>query len=150
MLFDYFIEISEFKIEEGLLSISLEDSIKYELCKLLQSVHDYLLRYRIEALANFSSDFVSELQKNQKKRYNELKESYTMPPALMAKKFREFRCPARDQMMSLVNLDAVERLQIDLSEEIKNNLTNFYLNVNKFTQIKARKAEEEKKRTLRT
>ena len=93
---------------------------------------------------------MSELQKNQKKRYNELKESYTMPPALMAKKFREFRCPARDQMMSLVNLDAVERLQIDLSEEIKNNLTNFYLNVNKFTQIKARKAEEEKKRTLRT
>ena len=47
----------EVKIEEGLLNKHLEDEIKYELCKMMHSLCDYILRYRVESVVNFSSEF---------------------------------------------------------------------------------------------
>ena len=121
--------------------MKLEDEIKYELCKLFHSMCDYILRFRVEGLIAFSAEYVANLQADQKKRYNELKESI-LPSALMAKKTREFRCPARDQMNALVNFKANESRLIDLSEEIKESLSSFHAELNRITQIKERVEEE--------
>ena len=128
-------------ISEGLLNQNLHDEIKYEICRLLNSMCDYLLRFRIESVISFSSDFVKELQTDQKRRYNELKAS-TLPSAIMAKKTKEFRCPAKDQMHALVNFKASENAQIDLSEDIKGNLESFHQLLNKACQIKERSEED--------
>lgn len=105
----------------------------------MHSLCDYVLRYRIEAIVNFSAEFVREIQVDQKRRYNELKES-TLPSAVMAKKTKEFRCPARDQMQALVNYKNNE--QLDLSEDIQNQIVTFHLHLNNITQIKERTDEE--------
>lgn len=121
--------------------MKLEDEIKYELCKLFHSLCDYLLRYKVEALVSFSSTFVADLQSDQKFRYNELKES-TLPSAIMAKKTKEFRCPAKDQMNALVNFKASENSQIDLAENIKESLIKFHGELNRITQIKERSEDD--------
>ena len=102
------------KIEEGLLTMSVDDEVKLELCNLLHSVCDYLLRYRIESIISFTVEFVSNLQSDQKRRYIHLKEA-TLPSAIMAKKTKEFRCPARDQMQTLIKFkgDEAEKTEID-------------------------------------
>lgn len=118
--------------------MNLEDDIKYEICKLFHSLCDYLLRYRIEAITSFSSEVVSNIQVDQKKRYNELKES-TLPNATIAKKTKEFRCQARDQMMQLVTYKATN---LDLAESIKEAMQAFHEKLNKLAQIKERTPEE--------
>lgn len=129
-------------INEGLLNLNLQDEIKYEICCLLNSMCDYILRFRIESVVCFSSDYVQELQSDQKKRYNELKAS-VLPSAIMAKKTKEFRCPAKDQMHALVNYKAYENSQIDLSDDIKNKLQSFHDILNSACHIKERGGEED-------
>ena len=102
-----------------------------------------MLRYRIEAIINFSTDYVQIVQEDQKSRYNELKESVSIiPSAVMARKTKEFRCPARDQMEALVNYKAEENSQIDLPDEIKSQLEEFHQLLNKQLRIKDRPSEE--------
>lgn len=131
----------DFQIEEGLLDLTLEDDIKYEICLVLHSLCDYLLRFRIEAIANFSTSFIDEVQRDQKKRYTELKES-KLPSAVMAKKTKEFRCGPKDQMNYIVRFKEEESSMLDLNEDIKTNLTAFHQQLNKITQIKQRAVEE--------
>ncbi|CAG7718978.1 unnamed protein product, partial [Allacma fusca] len=50
------------------------------------------LRHRVEAIVAFSHDYVGEVQTDQLRRYNEIKQS-DLPSAVAAKKTREFRCP---------------------------------------------------------
>lgn len=119
----------------------MEDDIKYEICLLLHSLCDYLLRFRIEAIANFSTSFVENIQRDQKKRYTELKES-KLPSALMAKKTKEFRCGAKDQMQYIVKFKDEESQLINLNEDIKTSLTSFHEKLNKIAQIKPRPVEE--------
>jgi hypothetical protein len=126
---------SSLSIEEGLLSMSLDDEIKLELCHLLHSVCDYLLRYRIESIISFTVEFVSNLQSDQKKRYLELKEA-TLPSAIMAKKTKEFRCPARDQMQTLIKFKSNDEEKIDLDDDLKLCLKNFNEMFNRLTRIK--------------
>jgi hypothetical protein len=118
--------------------MNLEDDIKYEICRLFHSLCDYLLRYRIEAITNFSAEIVSEIQQDQKKRYNELKES-TLPNAIIAKKTKEFRCQARDQMNQLVTYKSTN---LDIAETIKESMQSFHEKLNKVAQIKERTVEE--------
>lgn len=112
------------KIEEGLLNMKLDDEVKLELCRLLHSVCDYILRYGIESFISFSNEFVSNLQADQKKRYLELKEA-VLPSALMARKTKEFRCPARDQMQLLIHYKSEDHKNIDIEEDLKLCLNNF-------------------------
>lgn len=128
-------------IEEGLLSMNLEDEIKLELCILLHSVWDYLLRYRIESIVSFTVEFVSNLQSDQRKRYLELKEA-VLPSAIMAKKTKEFRCPARDQMQTLIKFKTSDD-KVDLDDDLKLCLTNFNELFNKLTRIKEEEQTEE-------
>lgn len=129
-------------LEEGLVKLNLDDDIKYEICKLLHSLCDYILRYRVEAIVSFSSEFVKLIQSDQKRRYNELKES-TLPSAIMARKTREFRCPARDQMQALVNFKSSDSKTLDISEDIKSQLITFHQSLNRLVQIKERDQEED-------
>lgn len=128
-------------LEEGLLKLNLDDDIKYEICKLLHSLCDYILRYRVEAIVSFSAEFVKLIQSDQKRRYNELKES-TLPSAIMARKTREFRCPARDQMQALVNFKSSDSKTLDISEDIKLQLNMFHASLNRLVQIKEREQDE--------
>jgi len=125
-------------IEEGLLSMNLEDDIKYEICRLFHSMCDFLLRYRVEAITNFSSEIVTEIQVDQKKRYNELKES-PLPNAIIAKKTKEFRCQARDQMKQLVTF---KLSNLDMADSIKEAMQAFHDKINVLSQIKGRAAQE--------
>ena len=123
--------------DEGLLGKHLENEIKLETCKLLHSLCDFVLRYRIEAIVNFSYEFVQDLQGDQKKRYNELKERI-LPSAIMARKTKEFRCPARDQMQALVHFKMGDHDSqfIDLPEHIKEKLEAFHAQLSSSLQIK--------------
>jgi hypothetical protein len=117
-----------------LLNIKLDDEIKLELCRLMHILCDYILRYRIESLISFSVDFVSSVQSDQKRRYLELKES-VLPSAIMARKTKEFRCPARDQMTTIVKFKTNTNA-MDIDAQIKTNLVNFHTLLNSLTRIK--------------
>ena len=111
---------------------------------MMHSICDYLLRYRVECVVNFSSEFVREVQVDQKIRYAALKES-TLPSAIIAKKTKEFRCTARDQMLALVNFKAIDNQSLDLAENIKNKLQEFHSKLNTVAQIKDRPEEDTNK-----
>lgn len=115
--------------------MKLDSAIKLELCRLLHSICDYILRYRIESIISFGVKFVASLQSDQKKRYLELKEA-VLPSAIMARKTKEFRCPAIDQMKSLVNFKVNQNA--DLCDDIKTSLQGFCEKLNRITQIKPR------------
>ncbi|CAF2039726.1 unnamed protein product, partial [Rotaria magnacalcarata] len=118
--------------DEGLLQMRLDEPVKLQLCFVLQHLCNYQLQYRIEGIIGFSEEFVGRLQSDQKRRYNVLKES-SLPPALMAKKTREFRCPPKDQMQALMDFkqDSSESAfsNEDMQEEIKDMLKNFHANI---------------------
>ncbi|KAL7671399.1 hypothetical protein ACOME3_006297 [Neoechinorhynchus agilis] len=86
---------------EGLIHEKLGESIQLELCNLICCIHNIETRSIVEQIIEFSEDFVSNIQKDQKRRYTRLKES-NLPPAMMAKRTREFRSPAKEQMQFLV------------------------------------------------
>jgi hypothetical protein len=126
------------KIEEGLLSMNLEDDIKYEICCFFHSICDLVLRYRVEAITSFSNGVVADIQADQKKRYSELKES-TLPNAIIAKKTREFRMQARDQMFQLVTYKSTD---LEIAEHIKASMQAFHECLNKLARVKERVAAE--------
>ena len=68
-----------------------------QLCRLLHHLCDMQLRHRVESLIAFSDSFVEGAQKDQLRRYTELKQT-DMPMAEAAKKTREFRCPPHEQV----------------------------------------------------
>lgn len=68
-----------------------------QMCTLLQYFCDCELRHRVEAIIAFSDMFVSQIQSNQRQRYNELMLAFTMSAAETARKTREFRSPPQEQ-----------------------------------------------------
>lgn len=68
------------------------------MCTLLQYFCDCELRHRVEAIAAFSDEFVTQIQTNQRQRYNELMMAFTMSAAETARKTREFRSPPQEQV----------------------------------------------------
>ncbi|CAF1564539.1 unnamed protein product, partial [Rotaria sordida] len=129
---------NEEHFNEGLLQMTLDEPVKLQLCYILQHLCNYQLQYRIESLIAFSEEFVRRLQADQKRRYQVLKES-SLPPALMAKKTREFRCPPKDQMQALLNfkndLNDTIIFHEDIQEEIKDMLKNFHSNLLVLQQV---------------
>lgn len=72
-----------------------------QMCTLLQYFCDCELRHRVEAIIAFSDQFVSQVQANQRARYNELMLAFTMSAAETARKTREFRSPPQEQVPSV-------------------------------------------------
>lgn len=113
---------SEESLEEGLFQMKLPESVKLQvcliflvctaesrievinfvfvpqMCTLLQYFCDCELRHRVEAIIAFSDMFVSQIQSNQRQRYNELMLAFTMSAAETARKTREFRSPPQEQV----------------------------------------------------
>ncbi|TMS07041.1 Ryanodine receptor 1 [Larimichthys crocea] len=90
-------------LEEGLLQMKLPESVKLQMCTLLQYFCDCELRHRVEGIVAYSDQFVHNIQDNQRVRYNLLMRAFTMSAAETARKTREFRSPPQDQVLLLTN-----------------------------------------------
>ncbi|KAG9351876.1 hypothetical protein JZ751_023127 [Albula glossodonta] len=89
----------EAKEEEDRVEEGDEEEVEDEgMCTLLQYFCDCELRHRVEAIIAFSDQFVSQVQSNQRARYNELMQAFTMSAAETARKTREFRSPPQEQV----------------------------------------------------
>ncbi|CAL9692587.1 unnamed protein product [Knipowitschia caucasica] len=125
----------------GLLEKSLPESVKRQMCELLHYFCDCELKQRIEAIVSFSDRFVSKLQFNQKFRYNELMQAFTMSAAVTAKKTKEFRSPPHEQINILLNFSAGE--DCPCPEEIQEELNAFHQELRLHCGIPAEEEEEE-------
>uniref|UniRef100_A0A674CVY4 Ryanodine receptor 1 n=1 Tax=Salmo trutta TaxID=8032 RepID=A0A674CVY4_SALTR len=117
-------------LEEGLLHMKLPESVKLQMCTLLQYFCDCELRHRVEAIIAFSDEFVSQVQANQRARYNELMLAYTMSAAETARKTREFRSPPQEQVNMLMNLKNIaEDEDCPVPDEVRDGLQAFHKNL---------------------
>lgn len=82
--------------------MKMAEGAKLQMCYLLHHLNDIQLRHRVESIIAFAHDFIGDLQTDQLRRYIEIKQS-DLPSAIAAKKTREFRCPPREQMNSILN-----------------------------------------------
>uniref|UniRef100_A0A4W4GAQ9 Ryanodine receptor 1 n=1 Tax=Electrophorus electricus TaxID=8005 RepID=A0A4W4GAQ9_ELEEL len=113
--------------EEGLLQMKLPESVKLQMCTLLQYFCDCELRHRVEAIVAFSDKFVQLIQTNQRERYNELMRAFTMSAAETARKTREFRSPPQEQVIMLTNFkNCLDDDDCPVSEEIREHLQQFH------------------------
>uniref|UniRef100_A0AA85JZA6 Ryanodine receptor n=1 Tax=Trichobilharzia regenti TaxID=157069 RepID=A0AA85JZA6_TRIRE len=105
---------------ESLLEFPLPESVKLEICRLLQNLCDLQLRNRVEQVVRFASKFVRALQEDQNARYMAIKKS-NLPSSVAARRTREFRCPAFVQMRSLLQISGpggpTGRLEDELTTE---------------------------------
>ena len=92
---------------KGILQMKIHEGVKLEMCKLLHHLCDVQLRHRVEYSVGFSQDYMKTIQQDQLRRYVEIKQS-DMPSAQAAKKTKEFRCPPRDQMNTILGFKNVE------------------------------------------
>ncbi|XP_033127881.1 ryanodine receptor 2-like [Anneissia japonica] len=113
----------------GLLQMHLDEPVKLEMCYLLQHLCDSQLRHRVEAIVNFSDDFVAECQADQERRFQEVS-SADLPPIVTAKKTKEFRSTPIEQMRMLLSFKTEEELSIcPCREDLRDVLTAFHENL---------------------
>ncbi|XP_053136342.1 ryanodine receptor 3 isoform X7 [Hemicordylus capensis] len=109
---------------KGLLQTRLPESVKLQMCELLNYFCDCELKHRVEAIVSFADTYVSKLQYNQKYRYNELMQALNMSAALTARKTKEFRSPPQEQINMLLNFQLGE--DCPCPEEIREELYEFH------------------------
>uniref|UniRef100_A0AAR2JWV0 Ryanodine receptor 1 n=1 Tax=Pygocentrus nattereri TaxID=42514 RepID=A0AAR2JWV0_PYGNA len=113
--------------EEGLLQMKLPESVKLQMCTLLQFFCDCELRHRVEAIVAFSDTFVQNIQSNQRERYNELMRAFTMSAAETARRTREFRSPPQEQVIMLTNFKhSPDDEECPVPEEVREYLQLFH------------------------
>nr|XP_033809941.1 ryanodine receptor 1 isoform X4 [Geotrypetes seraphini] len=142
----------EEELEEGLLQMTLPESVKLQMCNLLQYFCDRELQHRVEALIAFSERYMDSLQTNQRARYKELMQAITMSAAETARRTREFRSPPQEQINMLLNFKSVqEDEECPVPEEVRDELIEFHTDLLAHCgiQIEAEEEEEEKDTTLR-
>ena len=88
---------------KGIIQMKIHEGVKLQMCKLLHHLCDVQLRHRVEYSVGFSQDYMKTIQQDQLRRYVEIKQS-DMPSAVAAKKTKEFRCPPRDQMNTILGI----------------------------------------------
>nr|XP_055030657.1 ryanodine receptor 1b isoform X5 [Misgurnus anguillicaudatus] len=121
------IEEEEEALEEGLLQMKLPESVKLQMCTLLQYFCDCELRHRVEAILAFSDKFIQEIQSNQRARYNDLMKAFTMSAAETARRTREFRSPPQEQILMLTNFKhSPEDEECPVPDEVRELLQNFH------------------------
>ncbi|XP_042084247.1 ryanodine receptor 1 isoform X4 [Haplochromis burtoni] len=120
-------EGKEEHLEQGLFQMKLPESVKLQMCTLLQYFCDCELRHRVEAIIAFSDQFVNQIQSNQRQRYNELMQAFTMSAAETARKTREFRSPPQEQVNMLMNFkNSVEDEESPIPDEVRESLVAFH------------------------
>ncbi|XP_071216376.1 ryanodine receptor 1b isoform X2 [Salvelinus alpinus] len=146
------LEKEEAALEEGLLQMKLPESVKLQMCTLLQYFCDCELRHRVEAIVAYSDQFVNAIQTNQRVRYNLLMQAFTMSAAETARKTREFRSPPQDQVILLTNFKhGPEEEECPVPEETRDTLTDFHTDIliHCGVHIEAEEEEEEVDTSLR-
>ncbi|XP_077336635.1 ryanodine receptor 1 isoform X4 [Lithobates pipiens] len=113
-------------LEEGLLQMKLPESVKLQMCNLLQYFCDRELQHRVEAIIAFSERHMDSLQTNQRQRYKELMQAFTMSAAETARRTREFRSPPQEQINMLVNFKNIPEEEYPVPEEIRDELIEFH------------------------
>ncbi|XP_060765620.1 ryanodine receptor 1 isoform X1 [Neoarius graeffei] len=131
-------------VGEGLLHMKLPESVKLQMCTLLQYFCDCELRHRVEAIVAFSDRFVTQVQSNQKQRYNELMQAFTMSAAETARKTREFRSPPQEQVNILMNFkNCPDEEDTSVPEDIRVELQMFHNDLLAHCGIHVEEEEEE-------
>ena len=92
---------------KGILDMKIHEDVKLELCRLIHHMCDVQVRHRLESTVAFAYGYMGDLQADQLKRYVEIKQS-DMPSAVAAKKTKEFRCPPREQMNTILGFKTIE------------------------------------------
>nr|KAF6411638.1 ryanodine receptor 1 [Rousettus aegyptiacus] len=134
----------EESLEEGLLQMKLPESVKLQMCHLLEYFCDQELQHRVESLAAFAERYVDRLQGNQRDRYNLLMKAFTMSAAETARRTREFRSPPQEQINMLVHFkDGEEVEDCPLPEEIRQDLLEFHQDLLAHCGIQLEGEEEE-------
>ncbi|KAF5896903.1 ryanodine receptor 1-like isoform X3, partial [Clarias magur] len=130
--------------EEGLLQMKLPESVKLQMCILLQYFCDCELRHRVEAVVAFSDTFVQYLQSNQRERYNQLMRAFTMSAAETARRTREFRSPPQEQVILLTNFKHnPEDEDCPVPDEVRELLQTFHSDLLNHCGIHLEEEEEE-------
>ncbi|KAI0981288.1 hypothetical protein GJ496_001976 [Pomphorhynchus laevis] len=126
----------------GLLHEKLDEPILIRINVLIDKIFDFHIQRIVQNIVSFSNDFVTTIQTDQKQRYTRLKES-NLSPATMAKRTREFRSPAKDQMQVLVQnkpMYGLTEYEIGLNQDIQIVLRLFHDNV--MHLLKSEKSEQ--------
>ncbi|KAK7926103.1 hypothetical protein WMY93_008413 [Mugilogobius chulae] len=115
------------QLEQGLFQMKLPESVKLQMCTLLQYFCDCELRHRVEAIIAFSDQFVNQIQSNQRQRYNDLMQAFTMSAAETARKTREFRSPPQEQVNMLMNFkNCAEDEECPVPDEVREAMSIFH------------------------
>ncbi|KAM9224986.1 ryanodine receptor 1 isoform 1-T1 [Dugong dugon] len=114
-------------LEEGLLQMKLPESVKLQMCHMLEYFCDQELQHRVESLAAFAERYVDKLQANQRDRYGLLMKSFTMTAAETARRTREFRSPPQEQINMLLQFkDGADEEDCPLPDDIRQYLLDFH------------------------
>ncbi|XP_029091765.1 ryanodine receptor 1 [Monodon monoceros] len=137
-------EDKEEDLEEGLLQMKLPESVKLQMCHLLEYFCDQELQHRVESLAAFAERYVDKLQANQRDRYSILVKAFTMTAAETARRTREFRSPPQEQINMLLHFkDADDEEDCPVPEEIRQDLLEFHQDLLTHCGIQLAGEEEE-------
>ncbi|XP_043197981.1 ryanodine receptor-like isoform X5 [Amphibalanus amphitrite] len=112
----------------GLLQIKMAEGCKLQICYLLHHLYDIQLRHRVESIVAFSHDYVGELQRDQLRRYVDIKQS-ELPSSVTARKTKEFRCPPREQMNSILsfkNLENIDPDDVSVGDDLIQQMKDFH------------------------
>ncbi|XP_030074236.1 ryanodine receptor 1 isoform X4 [Microcaecilia unicolor] len=136
-------------LEEGLLQMTLPESVKLQMCNLLQYFCDRELQHRVEALIAFSERYMDCLQTNQRTRYKELMQDINMSAAETARRTREFRSPPQEQINMLLNFKSVqEDEECPVPEEVRDELIQFHTDLLAHCGIQFEDEEEEEEKDM--
>uniref|UniRef100_A0A8D2LE34 Ryanodine receptor 1 n=1 Tax=Varanus komodoensis TaxID=61221 RepID=A0A8D2LE34_VARKO len=114
-------------LEEGLLQMKLPESVKLQMCNLLQFFCDRELQHRVEAIIAFSERYVDRMQINQRQRYSTLMQAFTMSAAETARRTREFRSPPQEQINMLLQFkNGADEEDCPVPDEIRDELLEFH------------------------
>ena len=130
---------------KGILNMNIHEDVKLELCKLLHHMTDVQVRHRVESIVAFAHGYMGDLQTDQLRRYIEIKQS-DMPSAVAAKKTKEFRCPPREQMNTILNFKSIEDPE-ELEEhacnsDLRGRMSEFHDGLMTFLSIGSLEAED--------
>ena len=125
--------------------MNIHEDVKLELCKLLHHMCDVQVRHRVESVVAFAHGYMGDLQTDQLRRYIEIKQS-DMPSAVAAKKTKEFRCPPREQMntiLSFKNIEDEEELEEHACNgDLRGRMSEFHDGLMTFLSIASLEAED--------
>ena len=113
---------------KGILHMKVHEGVKLYMCKVLHHLCDVQLRHRVEYSVGFSQGYMKSLQQDQLRRYVEIKQS-DMPSATAAKKTKEFRCPPREQLNTILGFKTLEGEDLEehpLNEQLRGKMEEFH------------------------